>query len=245
MLRLVRIPRLSEWIPETIYNWLKLIKMVWFPQPYEPEVCETICLIVKPGWVCADVGANVGIITRILAKQVGPLGRVIAFEAFYKNAKFLCKFIKVCGYALRVKVENIAISDGTQSEVCLFPGRASSNEEWNIIGHDLDGKVMEAVFRVPATSLDHYFPPSSILNFIKIDIEGAESFVLQGMRRILRELRPIILIEFHDEAGWSGREELFSASYNLYDMKGRQLDPNKDVQRVYHCLAYPMEKKFF
>src|SRR3972149_5322628 len=102
MLRLVRIPRLSEWIPETIYNWLKLIKMVWFPQPYEPEVCETICLIVKPGWVCADVGANVGIITRILAKQVGPRSRVIASVPFLEMPKVLGIVIKVCGYALRV-----------------------------------------------------------------------------------------------------------------------------------------------
>lgn len=245
MLKSFRIPRPSEWIPETIYSRLKLIKMVWFPHPYEPEVSGIIHRIVKPGWICADVGANRGIITRILAKQVGPLGRVIAFEAFYKNAKFLCKFIKVCGYASRVKVENIAISDGTQSEICLFPGRASSNEEWNIIGHDLDGKAMEAVFRVPATSLDNYFPPGSVLNFVKIDIEGAESLALRGMRRILRESRPVVLVEFHDEAGWRGREELFAASYNLHDMKGRQLDPNKDVQRVYHCLACPMEKNFY
>lgn len=235
--------QLKNWIPANISGWLKLIKTIWFSQPYEPEVCKIIYQIVKPGLVCVDIGANIGIITRILAKQVGPHGRVIAFEAFHQNAKFLHKINRLCGYALRIQVENIAISDGAQSEVWLFPGRESSHAEWNIVGHDVEWENKEALFRVSATSLDNYFPPGSVLNFIKIDIEGAEALALRGMRRILRELRPVVLVEFHDESGWSGREELVAARYNLYDTKGRQLNPGKDAQRVYHCLACPMEKK--
>lgn len=236
-----------DWIPESVYSWLELIKMFfdrWFSHPYESNVCAMIFRIVKPGWICVDVGANVGLITRILAKQVGSRGKVFAFEAFYKNAKMLNRMAKLCGYGSRIQVENIAVSDGSQSEVCLFPGRKSSNAEWNIIGHDLEGNRKDAVYRVPATSLDNYFSPGFVLNFVKIDIEGAEAVALRGMRRILRESRPFVLVEFHDEAGWSGREELFAASYALYDMKGKRLDASRDVQRVYHCLACPMEKNF-
>jgi FkbM family methyltransferase len=146
-------------------------------------------------------------------------------------------------YASRIQIENIAVSDGTQSEVLLYPGRESSHAEWNIVGHDVEGMEKQAMLSVPAISLDNYFRSGSVLDFVKIDIEGAEALALSGMRRILRESRPIILIEFHDEAGWKGREELYAADYLLYDVSGNALDQEKDTQRVYHCMACPIEKK--
>lgn len=63
-------------------------KMVGVP-PYEPEVCNTIEQIVKSGWICVDVGANVGVITQLLAKLVGKAGVVFAFEANPDNAQIL------------------------------------------------------------------------------------------------------------------------------------------------------------
>lgn len=56
---------------------------------YEPDVCATIERIVKPGWVCVDVGAHVGRITHLLADLVGPAGCVVAFEAHPVNVEQL------------------------------------------------------------------------------------------------------------------------------------------------------------
>jgi hypothetical protein len=106
----------------------------------------------------------------------------------------------------------------------------------------VDGKEKKEFIRVPATSLDKYFSPGSVLHFVKIDIEGAEAYALRGMRRILRESRPVIVIEFHDETGWAGRDELLKANYDLYDIKGKILDPEKNTDRIYHCVAYPKER---
>lgn len=235
-------PLTKSLIPESLYEWVKAIRITYFPKPYEPEVCNMINRVVKPGWVCVDIGANVGILSRILAKQAGSSGRVIAFEAFYKNVRLMNRINKLFGYESLIHIENIAISDGSQSKASLFPGRESSNAEWNIVGHDIEGNKKEAVLHLSATSLDNYFPAGSVLDFIKIDIEGAEALALRGMRRILRESRPIVFVEFHNEAGWTGRQELFGANYVLYDMEGRRLDPDKDIQGVFHCLACPIEK---
>ena len=225
-----------------IHKWFQLIRLLSSPKSYEPEVCNIIFKIVKSGWICADVGANVGILSRVMARQVGPTGRVIAFEAFPGNAKLSIFMNWLSGHLSTIQTENIAISDGMQSEVSLFPGRDASHAEWNIVGHDVDGKEKKEFIRVPATSLDKYFPPGSVLHFVKIDIEGAEVLALRGMRRILRQSRPVLLVEFHDEAGWNGREELFKANYDLYDITGRKLDPGIDTRRIYHCLACPVEK---
>lgn len=228
-------------ITKNIHKWFQIIRQLCSTTPYEPEVFDIIYKIVKPGWICADVGSNLGIVSRVMARQVGPDGRVIAFEAFPENVKLSAFFNRLSGHASTIQTENIAISDGMQSEVNLFPGRDASYAEWNIVGHDVNGRETKKFIRVPATSLDNYFPPGSTLDFVKIDIEGAEALALRGMRRILTESRPVIVIEFHDEAGWAGREELLNAKYDLFDIRGEKLDPEKDTNRIYHCFAYPRE----
>lgn len=236
--------KLLRYLPESAVDWLRLIRAVWFPKEYEPELTNVIRQIVQSGWVCIDVGANIGIISCLLAKLAQPSGRVVAFEAFPGNAKLLARMAKWSGLASHITVENIAISDGTQSEVTLYPGRGSVSEEWNILGHDLEGNRTESAVHVPATSLDSYFSAGSPVHFVKIDIEGAGALALRGMRRILRESRPFVLVEFHDDEEWSGREELLAARYELYDMQGKKLDSAADLQRVYHCLGCPVEKEF-
>jgi FkbM family methyltransferase len=238
---------LRSWImnlaPKAIQKWLRLIWIVWFSGEYERESSKIISEIIQPGWTCVDVGANVGIIARRIAKIVGPTGRVIAFEASSDNARIFSRANELAGLASRIIVENMAISDGTHSELLLYPGRGSASEEWNIVGQDLDGNKQEAAYRIPATSLDRYFPSGTAVHFIKIDIEGAEALALRGMTRILQTSRPILFIEFHNEDGWSGRKELYEAKYGLYDMQGRKVDPNNDKERIYHCLAFPTEKR--
>jgi FkbM family methyltransferase len=223
-------------------KYLGTLRMLWFPHHFEPDVCSAIERNVKPGWTCADVGANIGSLTMLLAKIVGPSGKVIAFEAYHRNARFLRQLAKLYGYAKRITVENKAVSDGSQAEVILYPGRRSSSEEWNIMGHDVEGHKMQAALRLPSTSLDSYFPSGTVLNFVKIDIEGAEALALRGMRRILHEQRPLVLVEFHNDEAWeSGVKELIGSAYVLYSIKGQTMKSIDQSRRLYHCLACPSE----
>jgi hypothetical protein len=89
----------------------------------------------------------------------------------------------------------------------------------------------------PSPSLDDYIPSGESLDFVKIDVEGAEARVLEGMRRLLRSARPIVLVEFHDDAGWDGRRHLLEAGYRLETLAGDTIHP--DAGRVYHCLGRP------
>jgi FkbM family methyltransferase len=49
-------------------------------------------------------------------------------------------------------------------------------------------------FDVEATSLDRYFDPTQRIDFLKVDAEGAETFVLQGAKRVLKENRELCMI---------------------------------------------------
>ena len=204
---------------------------------YEPEVQAAISRVVQPGWTCADVGAHQGIFTRLLAKLVGEGGRVVAFEAHPTNAHAVEKSLSR-GVRDRVTVENVAVTDGEVERVTLYAGRNRWSQEWNVTGMDLDGNPTAAELDVAATSLDRYFGGGR-LDFAKLDVEGAENLVLRGMRRLLRNERPVLVVEFHTPEGWAGRTELLDAGYRLETPAGEPVDAGPDATRVYQCLALP------
>lgn len=203
-------------------------------EPYEPELTAAIERVVQPGWTCADVGAHVGNITDTLVQLVGKRGHVVAFEAHPTNADVLrARFRR----ARVVEVVNAAVGDGTVDHVGLFAGRHDHSTEWNVLGHDVEGVPTRQVLEVPATSLDAWFSPGQSLDFVKIDVEGAEGLVLAGMRRLLREARPLLAVEFHDDEAWESRRELVEAGYVFSRPDGSAIDPAGP--RVYHVIASP------
>lgn len=201
--------------------------------PAEPALERVIDQLVQPGWSCADVGAHRGMATALLAAAVGSTGRVFAFEAHPSTTRKLRKRFR--NSPAEVVVENLAISDGSSATLELYAGRFKRSAEWTVAPRTAGRPELS----VPATSLDEYFTAGPALNMVKIDVEGAESQVLAGMTRILREVRPVLFIEFHDDVGWSGRSHLLTAGYDLFDASNqRRLDPADD--RAYHCLAVPL-----
>jgi FkbM family methyltransferase len=203
-------------------------------EPYEPEFTAAIERIVGPGWTCADVGAHVGNITETLVRLVGRYGRVVAFEAHPANVDQLRERFR---RSRVVEVVNAAVSDGASDRLALYAGRHDNSTEWNVLGHDVEGVPTRQVLEVQAVSLDGWFSPGARLDFVKIDVEGAEGLVLAGMRRVLREARPVLAVEFHDDEAWGSRQELLDAGYALSRTDGSSIDPAGE--RVYHVIARP------
>ena len=203
----------------------------------EPVVWQFLYRNVKPGWKCADIGANRGEFTLLMAKRVMSSGLVYAFELYPKNVLLLQS--NLWRYRHRVKVENFAVTDGSTQFVDVFAGRNCSDAEWHIMGYYATDKQMNAEFRVRATSLDDYFASGTAIDLVKIDVEGAAPAVLAGMARILRQARPIIIIEFHNDSEWAGKKHLEEVDYALYNLKGEKLQAAED--QVFHCVALPKE----
>lgn len=203
-------------------------------EPYEPELTAAIEEVVQPGWTCADVGAHVGNIAETLLRLVGSDGRVVAFEAHPANAAGLRDRFRrePC-----LEVVNAAVSDGSTERLALYAGRHDNSTEWNVVGHDVEGVPTRLVLEVPAVSLDAWFSAGEPVQFVKIDVEGAEGLVLAGMRRLLREQRPVLAVEFHDDEAWESRHELLEAGYDLSRPDGSPLDPAG--ARAYHVIARP------
>jgi hypothetical protein len=93
---------------------------------------------------------------------------------------------------------------------------------------------------IRGVALDDYFPAGARLDVMKIDIEGAEAQALPGMRRLLKEARPAIVLEFHREVGWPAIPVLSEAGYAFSSLDGEPLgtlDRAEDVP--YQLIAQP------
>ena len=186
----------------------------------EPQVVAAIKRTVQPQQCVLDLGANVGYFTLLLAKQVGPSGRVIAFEPHRKVFEVLRENVALNGYG-QVIVENKAVVDRSGAvHLTQNDQRPLSHVESIVPG---PGQEVEAV------TLDDYFACSSDrIAFAKIDIEGAEARALDGMSRILRQDRPILVIELHGLAGrvedHAAVERLRTAGYkvSVLDLQGNR-----------------------
>lgn len=206
--------------------WLTPAARGYHAGNYEPDVVAALRRLIRPGFVCADVGAHLGYMSLLLARLTGPTGRVIAFEASPRNARVAARNIRLNRLRGRVRLVPSAVTDGASATVDIFPRHRASGE-WSVDAdyarrEELEPRALSAV-TVPATSLDAEFT-NGRLDLVKIDVEGAEGFVVAGMTELLRrDPAPIIVLEFHRPIGWAAVEQLRAASYRFETLAGASL----------------------
>ncbi|MBD2360726.1 FkbM family methyltransferase [Anabaena minutissima FACHB-250] len=168
------------------------------------EIVEQILVskLVQPGMLVFDIGSNIGDYSILLSKLVGSSGKVYSFEptsnTFHKLKEQLLKFKCNNVYPF----QKIIFSHNAQIEFNEFPDEFSV---WNSIGTPqmLDpegsGQYIPIVKTeiIEAISLDSFCKNNGIhkIDYLKIDVEGAESDVLQGAVDLLSN-KAIVFVQF-------------------------------------------------
>jgi FkbM family methyltransferase len=154
----------------------------------EPEVA-LFRQVLKPGMVAMDVGANMGALTLPLARLVGPQGRVIAIEPQRAHFNLLCGTLALNGL---MHVDPIRACLGRENGRTGIPayGYLMKGNLGNVKQDELGKPGIEPV---PLIALDSFKLPR--LEFIKIDVEGAECAVLEGAQETIGRLKPILYVE--------------------------------------------------
>ncbi|MFN3309371.1 MAG: FkbM family methyltransferase [Anaerolineales bacterium] len=208
---------------------------------YEPDLQTAIQELVRPGQVAYDVGANVGYVTLLLARRVGQSGKVIAFEPFPENVERLKQNLSANANLAPMEVVAAAVVDKTGTVTFLVgpsddtghvadasEGEMRPGKTLTVEGIALDGLVFE-----------QGYPPPQV---IKLDIEGGEVTALRGMRRLLSEVHPLLLLETHSQACAETVWELLTqAGYRVCWMKKGypSLDKSKPLPRRAYLAAFP------
>jgi FkbM family methyltransferase len=155
---------------------------------WEPNVTRVMLRLLRPGMRVVEVGANVGYYTVLAASCVGPAGSVTAFEANPAIAERLRRAVVVNGYQWWTRVVESAVADreGEATLHVLARHQGSSSlarqgtdvlEGWGEVPHPLT---------VPVTTLDALLGPDpSPVDLLKIDAEGWEPAIFDGMRGVL------------------------------------------------------------
>lgn len=189
---------------------------------YEPAQTQVVKKYVKEGNVVVDIGAHVGYYTLLFAQLVGQKGKVYAFEPDPVNFELLKKSVEVNGYQ-NVTIIQKAVSD-KNSKVKLYLG--DNNRAINRI-YDAKMNDTQKVIEVDSVRLDDYFKNhEGEIDFIKMDVEGSETSVIDGMPSILQKTKTLkIITEFYPylirKFGKEPEEfvqSLLTAGFKVYDI---------------------------
>jgi len=189
---------------------------------YELDKQVALQQFVKPGMTVYDIGAQAGFYTLFFSRLVGDRGRIFAFEPCPYEARFLLDHVRMNELA-NVRTILAAVAD----HVGLVPMSTDRGMTQNRIHDGTDTSLL-----VPSLNLDSLAPPSPDL--VKMDVEGAESMVLSGAQRMLREARPVIFVALHGEQQREICATLLrQAGYTIYGLDGAQLKGAIAVDEIY------------
>ena len=179
---------------------------------YDSASCDVIRHFVKPGMVCIDVGANVGLLSMLMA-HLG--ASVYAFEPGPPYVARMKANLRLnSGLEVRIVQQGLSDTPGT-----LF-WRADPTHTYNA------GLNTSVGVRVPVTTLDAYTADLGRVDFIKIDVESMELEVLKGAHAMLRRLKPTLYFETMEWARKARGFDVFAeiegllkdAGYGMYDL---------------------------
>ncbi|HZT79916.1 MAG TPA: FkbM family methyltransferase [Gemmataceae bacterium] len=163
---------------------------------WESWVTLAVARHLRPGMWCVDVGANYGYYTLLMAAACGPEGRVVACEPNPLLAEtYLPQNLALNGFYHGVEIcaKVVGNLDDQAVNFVLHDGdfATSSLERWAYAHR------REAV-RVPAVTLDRLCADWPRLDLVKIDAEGAEALVWEGMQKTLRRFpHAAVVLELH------------------------------------------------
>lgn len=165
-----------------------------------------LCRVVAPGAVCVDVGANYGLYTHALSWVVGRAGRVHGIEPLPGPFRTLVTSAAVLG-AGNVQPHRVALGARTAPGLLSVPvrrglpvhGRAFLITGASDHGPNVEFTTARAV-PVDVITLDEWCEREEVgrVDFLKVDVEGAEFAVLVGGTATLAAHRPTLLLEIEE-----------------------------------------------
>ena len=152
----------------------------------EPDRIEQMLgRLLKPTSNCLDVGGHLGSFTSLLVR-LAPQGRHMTFEALPDKARWLKEKFP------EVEVTHAAVGEAP-GEITFY--RNTSRTAFSGMNvHTRPGDKVEEI-KVRCERLDDRVPPDRHVDFVKIDVEGAELSVLRGAREVIARCRPVLLFE--------------------------------------------------
>ncbi len=169
----------------------KVAVETYLKSEYEPGTTNFLKKILKKGMNVINIGANIGYFTLLAAREVGPEGRVFAFEPFPHTVELLKKNVLVNGFE-NVEIESKAVSNKTDFATLLTGGSSLHN----FISKKKFPQLTE--IKVPTITVDEFLKNKNInIDLIFIDAEGQEPLIFEGMKNTFQNKNLEIVFEYN------------------------------------------------
>ena len=156
---------------------------------WESWITVVLARTLRPGWHCLDVGANHGYYTLVMADAVGRDGRVAPVEPTPRLAELLRETLDVNGFPDVPVVQKAASRTDGETLRLVVPQHRSMNARLSEVAGPTD-----AVFDVQTVTVDALTREWPRVDLVKIDVEGAEEAVWEGMQRTITQNPGLVLI---------------------------------------------------
>jgi FkbM family methyltransferase len=192
---------------------------VWAFGIFDLIVCEALWRLAEPGETALDVGANVGHMTGLLARRVGPGGRVLSFEPHPDVRRDLQRHVdewQALGAIALMQVHPFALFNRDAAGELNVPDRFDSNRGLASVVNDAPGwRRVPVEFR----RLDSVLPAGQKVGVLKVDVEGAEPMVLEGAHGLLAagQIRDIVF-EDHGPYPSEPMRQLEPLGYTVFSL---------------------------
>jgi FkbM family methyltransferase len=190
-------------------------------QSYDAPVAAFLRERVKPGSLCFDVGANVGVYVLQFATWSNPSGQVVAFEPNPGAQVILRKHVEMNRLAERVRIVPAAVGESS-GEATLYAVEADGMSRLGEPNKALSRSARE--IKVPVVTLDDYCRANNLKpDWLFIDIEGFEIAALSGARELIQSHRGElgIVVEMHPNVWNSANTTRARAEGLLADLRLR------------------------
>jgi FkbM family methyltransferase len=191
---------------------------------HEDDIIERF--LPKQGDIVVDIGAHMGRYTIISSKRVGANGKVVAIEAHPSNFEMLKSNIKLNQLTNVIPLNYAAYSKETKINLYLPDEESGYTMHHSIMSNYVftkyKDKTEDKFVEVSANTLDYLLQLNEItdVNWVKIDVEGAEFEVLKGASNVLSKSKDIaLLIEVHNLSGGTNLYRPIIEFLNLYNFK--------------------------
>jgi FkbM family methyltransferase len=164
---------------------------------FEWRIAAIAALVLKPGDVVFEGGAQHGTETLVYSTLVGPAGKVVSFEAEAGLAARLGREVERQG-----RTQNVVLHEALGAEPGTAVFEPSPTEENNTGLGTLAAPGAKSANGVEVTvsTLDDAMAEHGSPQLVVMDIQGGELAALKGATRVLREARPMIVLEVESES---------------------------------------------
>ncbi|MEX1020138.1 MAG: FkbM family methyltransferase [Litorilinea sp.] len=180
-----------------------LSKTLFYRGVHEPIATQWVKEELTPGMTVIDIGANIGYYVLLAASKIGPQGKIYAIEPVASTIAILRKNLEL-NHLDNVVTECVALSSHA-GEATM---QVTEKRNWASLAHEnlKSDRAVSAqqgtyeTITVPTKTLDRFVEEHEIgsVNFLRMDVEGYETEIIQGASQTLAAHRPLkLFMEVH------------------------------------------------